>query len=138
VENIFTVGSNAVDVIVTSGEFTTQEPAWFMFHKLLEPIFVQLLIFHVVVFVLFHICLVLEGKLTRRPIAMEMSRSLTSVQTVRRMTIFGTSKTEKSFPLDGIVFPVVIEVHLNIGCAYVNLVTALTLDAVVMGLFLVM
>ena len=84
-----------------------------------------------------HVCLVLECVLTRRPIAVEMSRSLTSVQTVRRMTIFGTSKTKKPFPLDGIVFPVVIEMHLNIRCAYVNLVTTIALDAVVMGLFLV-
>lgn len=69
---------------------------------------------------------------------MEMSRSLTPVQAVRRMTIFGTSKTKKSFSLDGIVFPVVIEVHLDIRRTYVNLVTAIALDAVVMGLFLVM
>ena len=61
-----------------------------------------------------HVCLVLECVLTRRSIAVEMSRSLTSVQTVRRMAIFGTSKTKKPFPLDGVVFPVVIEMHLNI------------------------
>ena len=53
VQNVFTVVSNAVDVIVSSGEFTAEEAARLMFHKLLEPIFVQLLIFHVVVFVLF-------------------------------------------------------------------------------------
>ena len=51
VEDIITVGPDAVNVVVGSGEFTAEEPARLMFHKLLEPIFVELFIFHVVVFV---------------------------------------------------------------------------------------
>ena len=52
VKHIVTIGPDAVDMIVSAGEFTAEEPAWFMFHKLLEPIFVELLIFHVVILVL--------------------------------------------------------------------------------------
>ena len=51
VEDVITVGPDAVNVVVGSGEFTAEEPARLMFHKLLEPIFVELFIFHVVIFV---------------------------------------------------------------------------------------
>ena len=53
VENVLTVGSYAVDVIVRARELAVQKPARLVFHKLLEPVFVQLLILHVVVLVLF-------------------------------------------------------------------------------------
>ena len=51
VKDVVAVGANAVDVVVGPGEFTAEEPAGFVFHKLLEPIFVELFIFHVVIFV---------------------------------------------------------------------------------------
>ena len=47
------MGSDAVDVIVGARELAVQKPARLVFHKLLEPVFVQLLILHVVVLVLF-------------------------------------------------------------------------------------
>ena len=53
VKNILAVGSDAVDVVVRARELAVQKPARLVFHKLLEPIFVQLLILHVVVLVLF-------------------------------------------------------------------------------------
>ena len=53
VENVLTVRADAVDVVVRARELAVQKPARLVFHKLLEPIFVQLLILHVVVLVLF-------------------------------------------------------------------------------------
>ena len=51
VEHIVTIVTNAMNVVVGPREFATQESTRFMFHKLLETIFVQLLVLHVVVFV---------------------------------------------------------------------------------------
>ena len=53
VEDVLAVRSDAVDVVVGSGELAVQKPARPVFHKLLEAVFVQLLILHVVVLVLF-------------------------------------------------------------------------------------
>lgn len=53
VKHVLTVGADTVDVVVGAREFTAEEPARFVFHKLLKTIFVQLLILHVVVLVLF-------------------------------------------------------------------------------------
>ena len=47
------MGSDAVDVVVRARELAVQKPARLVFHKLLEAVFVQLLILHVVVLVLF-------------------------------------------------------------------------------------
>ena len=52
-KNVLAVRSDAVDVVVRARELAVQKPAWLVFHKLLEPVFVQLLILHVVVLVLF-------------------------------------------------------------------------------------
>ena len=53
VEDVLAMRSDAVDVVVGAGELAVQEPARLVFHKLLEAVFVQLLILHVVVLVLF-------------------------------------------------------------------------------------
>ena len=53
VEDVLAMRSDAVDVVVGSGELAVQKPARLVFHKLLEAVFVQLLILHVVVLVLF-------------------------------------------------------------------------------------
>ena len=53
VEDVLAVRSDAVDVVVGAGELAVQKPARLVFHKLLEAVFVQLLILHVVVLVLF-------------------------------------------------------------------------------------
>ena len=53
VENVLTVRADAVDVVVRARELAVQKPARLVFHKLLEAVFVQLLILHVVVLVLF-------------------------------------------------------------------------------------
>ena len=52
-EDVLAMRSDAVDVVVGSGELAVQKPARLVFHKLLEAVFVQLLILHVVVLVLF-------------------------------------------------------------------------------------
>lgn len=52
-KNVLAVRSDAVDVVVRARELAVQKPARLVFHKLLEPVFVQLLILHVVVLVLF-------------------------------------------------------------------------------------
>ena len=52
-KDVLTVRSDAVDVVVGAGELAVQKPARLVFHKLLEAVFVQLLILHVVVLVLF-------------------------------------------------------------------------------------
>ena len=53
VENVLAVRADAVDVVVRPRELAVQKPARLVFHKLLEAVFVQLLILHVVVLVLF-------------------------------------------------------------------------------------
>ena len=53
VEDVLAMRSDAVNVVVGSGELAVQKPARLVFHKLLEAVFVQLLILHVVVLVLF-------------------------------------------------------------------------------------
>ena len=53
VEDVLAMRSDAVDVVVGSRELAVQKPARLVFHKLLEAVFVQLLILHVVVLVLF-------------------------------------------------------------------------------------
>lgn len=53
VEDVLAMRSDAVDVVVGAGELAVQKPARLVFHKLLEAVFVQLLILHVVVLVLF-------------------------------------------------------------------------------------
>ena len=62
----------------------------------------------------------------------------TSVETVCGVAVLGTAEPEEAFPLDRIVLPVVVEVHLDVRGADVDLVAAVTLDAVVVGLLLVM
>ena len=89
-------------------------------------------------FCLTHIRLVLECKLTTRPPAVEVSRLLVSVDAVIGFTVLCTSEPEEAFTLYCIVLPVVIEVHLDVRGADVDLVAAVTLDAVVVGLLLVM
>ena len=76
----------------------------------------------------------------------------TSVETVCRVAVLGTPEPEEAFPLDCVVFPMVVEVHLNVRGADVHLedehesgeerrrfylVTTLTLDAVVVSLLFV-
>ena len=37
------------------------------------------------------------------------------------MTVFGTAEPEEAFPLDGVVLPMVVEVHLHVRGADVHL-----------------
>ena len=70
----------------------SRKTAWVILHKLFEPIFVQLFIFHVKVFVFFHISFVFKCKLTSRSIAVEVSCFLTLEWAVRRAAIFLSTK----------------------------------------------
>ena len=85
-----------------------------------------------------HIRLVLECELTRGPVAVEMCCLLVPVHAVLCVAVLSSSEPEKALSLNCIVLPVVVEVHLDIRGADVDLVTAVTLDTVVVGLFLVM
>ena len=68
---------------------------------------------------------------------MEVCCLLTPVDALITSAILRASEPEEALPLDGVVLPVVVEVHLDIRGADVDLVAAVALDAVVVGLLLV-
>ena len=68
---------------------------------------------------------------------MEMCCLLVPIHAVVCVTVLCSTKSEEPLPLNCIVLPVVVEVHLHVGGADVHLVTAITLDTVIVGLFLV-
>ena len=84
-----------------------------------------------------HISLVLEGVLTARSVAVEVGCLLVPVHAVLGVAVLRPPEPEESLPLDCIVLPVVVEMHLDVGGADVDFVTAVTLNAVVVGLLLV-
>ena len=84
-----------------------------------------------------HVSFVLEGELTAGSVAVEVSCLLVSVDAVFRPTVLCPSEPEEALTLDCIVLSVVVEMHLDVGGADVDLVTAVALYAVVMGLLLV-
>ena len=55
-----------------------------------------------------------------------------------RMAVLRATEPEETLALDGVVLPVVVEVHLHVGRGDVALVAVLGVDAVVVGLLLVM
>lgn len=122
-QDIIAIGANAMDMIDRFGEPTIIISARILFHKLFEAVLVQLFVFHMEILVLLHVCLVLEGELASTSIAMEMSGFLASKRTIMSGTIFATSKAKKAFTLDGIVFAMIIEVHLDVRSGDVHLVT---------------
>ena len=69
---------------------------------------------------------------------MEMCCLLVPVHAVFSVAVLCSSEPKETLSLNCIVLSVVVEVHLNIRGADIDLVTAITLDAVVVGLFLVM
>lgn len=122
-QNVIAIGANAVNMIDSLGESAVVKSARVLFHKLFESVLVELLVFHVEILVFLHIGLVLEGKLAATSIAMEMGGFLAAKGAVVRSTIFAASESEESLALDGIVFPMVIKVHLNVRSGDVHLVT---------------
>ena len=68
-----------------------------------------------------HIGFVLEGELARGSVAVEVCCLLVSVHAVLRPAILRAAEPEESLPLDGVVLAMVVEVHLDIGCADVDL-----------------
>ena len=84
-----------------------------------------------------HISLVLEGVLTARSVAVKVRCLLVPVHAVLRVAVLRPPEPEESLPLDCIVLPVVVEMHLDVRGADVDFVTAVTLDTVVVGLLLV-
>ena len=86
-----------------------------MFNELLEPVLVQLFVFHVEVFVLFHVGLVLEGELTALSAAVEVGGVLALEGAVRGLAVVLPPEPVEPLPLDGVVLPVVVEVHLDVG-----------------------
>lgn len=122
-QDIIAIGANAMDVIDSLGKAAVVISTRVLFHKLFEAILVELFIFHVEILVLFHISFVLEGELAATSIAMEMGGFLSAKGAVVCGTIFATSESEEAFALDSIVFPMVIEVHLDVRSGDVHLVT---------------
>ena len=53
--------------------------------------------------------------------ALQTGQIDTSVETVCRVAVLSTTEPEEAFPLDRIVLPVVVEVHLDVGGADVHL-----------------
>ena len=68
---------------------------------------------------------------------MEVCCLLVPVDALITSAILRASEPEEALPLDGVVLPVVVEVHLDIRGADIDLVAAIALDAVVVGLLLV-
>ena len=84
-----------------------------------------------------HISLVLEGVLTARSVAVKVCCLLVTIYAVLRPAVLSPTEPQEPLPLDGIVLPVVVEMHLDVRGADVDFVTAVTLDTVVVGLLLV-
>ena len=68
---------------------------------------------------------------------MEVCCLLVPVHALIAAAVLCASEPEEAFPLDGIVLPVVVKVHLDVRGADVDLVAAVALNAVVVGLLLV-
>ena len=68
---------------------------------------------------------------------MEVCCLLVPVHAVLTAAVLGTSEPQETFTLYCIVLPVVVEMHLDVGGADVDLVAAVALDAVVVCLLLV-
>ena len=63
---------------------------------------------------LLHVGLVFEGELTTRSVAVEMGSLLASERAMGTGTVLAASKPEKSFPLDGVIFAMIVKVHLYV------------------------
>ena len=63
---------------------------------------------------LLHVGLVFEGELTTGSVAMEVGSLLASERAMGTGTILAASKPEKSLTLNGVIFSMVVEVHLDI------------------------
>ena len=98
---------------------------------------VELFVLHVKVLVFLHVGLVLEGELAALPAAVEMGGVLALEGAVGRLAVVLPPEPVEPLPLDGVVFAVVVEVHLDVGGGDVDLVAGVGVDAVVVGLLLV-
>ena len=63
---------------------------------------------------LLHVGLVLEGELATRPVAVEVGSLLASKWAMGTGAILAASKPEKSLTLNGVIFAMVVEVHLDV------------------------
>lgn len=127
----------AMDVIDDLGEFAVVESARIVFHELFEPILVQLFVLHMEIFVFLHVSLVFESELASWSVAVEMGGVLTLERAIGCFAVILPPESEEPFPLDCIVFSVVIKVHLDVAGGYVDLVTGFSVNAMIMSLFFV-
>lgn len=111
---VIAIGANTMDVIDSLGKATVVVSTRILLHELFESVLVELLVLHVKVLVLLHVGLVLEGELASRAITVKMCRLLSAEWTIMRGAIFAASKPEEAFALNGVVFAVIIEVHLDV------------------------
>lgn len=136
-QHVITIGTNAMDMVDSAREATTRETTGLLFHELFEAIFIELLVLHVVVLVLLHVGLVLEGEIAPAPIAMEMRGLLGAKRAIRGGAILNPSESEETLSLNCIVLAMIIEMHLHVARRDVNFVARVRVYAMIMGLFLV-
>jgi hypothetical protein len=114
VEDVVAVAPDAVDVVDGLGEPAVVMATWILFHKLLEAVLVELFVLHMEILVLLHVSLVFEGELAAGAIAMKVRGFLASKWAIVSIAVLAASEPHETLPLDGIVLPVVVEVHLDI------------------------
>lgn len=98
---------------------------------------VELFVFHVKVLVFLHVSLVFESELAPLPAAVEVGGVLALEGAVGRLAVVLAPEPVEPLPLDGVVLAVVVEVHLDVAGGDVDLVAGVGVDAVVVGLLLV-
>lgn len=123
VEDVIATSANTMNMVDSLGKATVVEATRILLHKLFETVLVELFVFHMKVFVFLHIGLVFESELASGSVAVEVGGFLASEGTLWTGAVLAASKPEKSFTLNGIIFPMIIKVHLDIGSGNVDFVT---------------
>jgi hypothetical protein len=124
-----------MNVIADHRESTALHATMLCFEEFFETILEQLLVFHVISFVLFHVGFIFEGIFAAT--AVKVSCALAIKNAVLHQTLFCRSISLKAFLVNCRIFAMVIRVHLYITCADVCLITSI-LNAMVMRLFSIM
>ena len=95
VQNVITIGSHAVNVIDRFRKSTVVIATGILFHEFFKAVLIQLLVFHVKVFVLFHVCFVLKSELAAGAVTMKVRGFLTAEWAIVSRTILASSKPSK-------------------------------------------
>ncbi len=122
-EDVITTCANTMNMVDSLGKSTIFIATRILLHKLFKPILVELFVFHMKVLVLLHIGLVFESELASGSVTVEVGGFLASEGALWTAAVLATSKPEKSFTLNGIIFSMIIKVHLDVGGRNVDFVT---------------